>query len=167
MSRRLCGEWAGGYVVVGGPWDFTVSTGTGGTLYSLFYSQVPGPRSQVPGPRSQVPVPVAWQLTISMGLYHHSAKAVRINYLFRWMGPWQILQIQYCSRPWQQPYSCQNLGWRCSSGRLSWHHWQWGGKSEGWQSWRVCRQSRGCYLVCTELQVRFLIFYFPCVKRKI
>ena len=27
-------------------------------FYSLFYSQVPGPRSQVPGPKSQVPVPV-------------------------------------------------------------------------------------------------------------
>ena len=26
-------------------------------LYSLFYSQVLGPRSQVPGPRSQVPCP--------------------------------------------------------------------------------------------------------------
>ena len=35
----------------GGPGDFIASTGTGGTLYSLFYSQVPGP-----SPKSQVPI---------------------------------------------------------------------------------------------------------------
>ena len=29
------------------------SPGTGGTLYSLFYSRVPGPRSQVPSPKFQ------------------------------------------------------------------------------------------------------------------
>ena len=38
------------------------SPGTGGTLYSLFYSQVPGPRSQVPVP---VPSPSPSRLTIS------------------------------------------------------------------------------------------------------
>ena len=45
-----------GVVVVvlgGGPGHFTVSTGTGGSFYSLFPILFPGPRSQVPGQKSQ------------------------------------------------------------------------------------------------------------------
>ena len=43
MSRRLCGEWAGGYVVGGGPQDYTFIS------WDLGYSLFP------------FPVPVAWQ----------------------------------------------------------------------------------------------------------